>query len=141
MVFSLLFFFILLLSLNLFFFFLMIRRPPRSTLFPYTTLFRSRSPPTATPRSGWKARTPLPCRARPPSRGRSGCRRSSTAATGPRWRGAAAARAPRAGTSARGALPPDHPERGDHQEREQGDHDPHRDLHGGTEPCEQGIAR
>src|SRR5947199_9189881 len=29
----------------LFFFFLMIRRPPRSTLFPYTTLFRSRSPP------------------------------------------------------------------------------------------------
>src|SRR5260370_36728744 len=32
---SLLFFF--------FFFFLMIRRPPRSTLFPYTTLFRSRS--------------------------------------------------------------------------------------------------
>src|SRR5438046_7901169 len=28
--------------LSLFFFFLMIRRPPRSTLFPYTTLFRSR---------------------------------------------------------------------------------------------------
>src|SRR2546430_16708893 len=27
--------------LALFFFFLMIRRPPRSTLFPYTTLFRS----------------------------------------------------------------------------------------------------
>src|SRR3712207_8677089 len=26
-----------------FFFFLMIRRPPRSTLFPYTTLFRSRN--------------------------------------------------------------------------------------------------
>src|SRR2546422_11545269 len=26
---------------SLFFFFLMIRRPPRSTLFPYTTLFRS----------------------------------------------------------------------------------------------------
>src|SRR2546426_7025044 len=26
----------------MFFFFLMIRRPPRSTLFPYTTLFRSR---------------------------------------------------------------------------------------------------
>src|SRR3712207_9574783 len=25
-----------------YFFFLMIRRPPRSTLFPYTTLFRSR---------------------------------------------------------------------------------------------------
>src|SRR2546429_7662910 len=29
--------------LSFFFFFLMIRRPPRSTLFPYTTLFRSRS--------------------------------------------------------------------------------------------------
>src|SRR5471030_3391177 len=28
----------------LFFFFLMIRRPPRSTLFPYTTLFRSWAP-------------------------------------------------------------------------------------------------
>src|SRR3989442_8015007 len=28
--------------LEFFFFFLMIRRPPRSTLFPYTTLFRSR---------------------------------------------------------------------------------------------------
>src|SRR3712207_7754432 len=26
---------------DIFFFFLMIRRPPRSTLFPYTTLFRS----------------------------------------------------------------------------------------------------
>src|ERR1041384_8738313 len=33
-----------------FFFFLMIRRPPRSTLFPYTTLFRSRS-------SGWLCRS------------------------------------------------------------------------------------
>src|SRR5258705_1621427 len=29
------------LFLDFFFFFLMIRRPPRSTLFPYTTLFRS----------------------------------------------------------------------------------------------------
>src|SRR5258708_34613412 len=28
-------------ALSLIFFFLMIRRPPRSTLFPYTTLFRS----------------------------------------------------------------------------------------------------
>src|SRR6266540_5343742 len=33
----------LFLLLPFFFFFLMIRRPPRSTLFPYTTLFRSRS--------------------------------------------------------------------------------------------------
>src|SRR2546422_6697921 len=38
----------------LFFFFLMIRRPPRSTLFPYTTLFRSLS----------GARHPEPHRAR-----------------------------------------------------------------------------
>src|SRR2546429_1013705 len=30
-------------SLPSYFFFLMIRRPPRSTLFPYTTLFRSES--------------------------------------------------------------------------------------------------
>src|SRR2546426_5193415 len=34
----------------LYFFFLMIRRPPRSTLFPYTTLFRSRPDP-AEPRA------------------------------------------------------------------------------------------
>src|SRR5215475_15099377 len=32
---------LLFLLLFFFFFFLMIRRPPRSTLFPYTTLFRS----------------------------------------------------------------------------------------------------
>src|SRR3712207_8255667 len=31
--------------MDFFFFFLMIRRPPRSTLFPYTTLFRSFSAP------------------------------------------------------------------------------------------------
>src|SRR5258707_10886104 len=31
----------LFLLFSVFFFFLMIRRPPRSTLFPYTTLFRS----------------------------------------------------------------------------------------------------
>src|SRR5947199_5698013 len=30
-----------------YFFFFRIRRPPRSTLFPYTTLFRSRSPSQA----------------------------------------------------------------------------------------------
>src|SRR6266536_3993111 len=32
------------LHFSIFFFFLMIRRPPRSTLFPYTTLFRSHRP-------------------------------------------------------------------------------------------------
>src|SRR3712207_9112780 len=35
--------------LTVYFFFLMIRRPPRSTLFPYTTLFRS-EPARACPR-------------------------------------------------------------------------------------------
>src|SRR4051812_50005581 len=46
----------------IFFFFLMIRRPPRSTLFPYTTLFRSRAP-RAVPghrRAGSRAACPLP---------------------------------------------------------------------------------
>src|SRR6185369_17579639 len=62
--------------INNLFFFLMIRRPPRSTLFPYTTLFRSRraTPPAcagsrcaaggnrarrgagSTPRAGGRAR-------------------------------------------------------------------------------------
>src|SRR3989442_7758912 len=49
--------------LLLFFFFLMIRRPPRSTLFPYTTLFRShleRTPDVDQPAAG----------VRPPERGR-----------------------------------------------------------------------
>src|SRR5256885_9462863 len=32
----------------------MIRRPPRSTLFPYTTLFRSTAPPSGTPAAGNK---------------------------------------------------------------------------------------
>src|SRR5256885_12247752 len=49
----------------LFFFFLMIRRPPRSTLFPYTTLFRS-----------------VPCRCPRPSR------------SAPAWRLRAAGSAP-----------------------------------------------
>src|SRR5271165_7271368 len=48
-----------------FFFFLMIRRPPRSTLFPYTTLFRS-SKPAPNPRkpqlSNCKGRTFLSAR-------------------------------------------------------------------------------
>src|SRR5438105_8701625 len=35
-----------------FFFFLMIRRPPRSTLFPYTTLFRSFYPRRSQPSCG-----------------------------------------------------------------------------------------
>src|SRR5712664_4292435 len=50
----------------LFFFFLMIRRPPRSTLFPYTTLFRSRS------------RRPSPRGCAPCGRGSPGRDRKST---------------------------------------------------------------
>src|SRR2546422_6508299 len=38
----------------------MIRRPPRSTLFPYTTLFRSAIPETARP-----CARPIPCRVAP----------------------------------------------------------------------------
>src|SRR5436190_11118271 len=41
-------------SFSYFFFVLMIRRPPRSTLFPYTTLFRSRR----TTRSWWRRAGP-----------------------------------------------------------------------------------
>src|SRR6516225_10306819 len=45
-------------SSSVFFFFLMIRRPPRSTLFPYTTLFRSpAAAPGPTP-STWAGRSP-----------------------------------------------------------------------------------
>src|SRR5438034_5584974 len=45
------------------FFFLMLRRPPRSTLFPYTTLFRSRADPAQ--RSAGRERSlPLASRGR-----------------------------------------------------------------------------
>src|SRR2546425_5415045 len=47
-------------SVTMFLFFLMIRRPPRSTLFPYTTLFRSRT--AWRPSSSSPGRT---CRASP----------------------------------------------------------------------------
>src|SRR6267143_5977582 len=57
-------------SLLFFFFFLMIRRPPRSTLFPYTTLFRSpghaadgdgdhRAPALVPAQGGARAASPL----------------------------------------------------------------------------------
>src|SRR6266536_4957691 len=45
----------------LFFFFLMIRRPPRSTLFPYTTLFRS---PRASTSGSARPGRGRPCRSR-----------------------------------------------------------------------------
>src|SRR6266496_5363846 len=47
---------------SLLFFFLMIRRPPRSTLFPYTTLFRSGQPTTCTARRSPGARCSWPDR-------------------------------------------------------------------------------
>src|SRR5579883_938762 len=51
------FYFIYVHVVFVFLFFLMIRRPPRSTLFPYTTLFRSaQSPPS--PESPPTAATP-----------------------------------------------------------------------------------
>src|SRR5260221_2020778 len=52
------------LSPNLFFFFLMIRRPPRSTLFPYTTLFRSgcRRPDQGHRGAAARHRACAPCR-------------------------------------------------------------------------------
>src|SRR5438034_11340715 len=45
------------------FFFLLIRRPPTSTLFPYTTLFRSRRAWRRTPRAstGWDIERWLRC--------------------------------------------------------------------------------
>src|SRR5258708_25160144 len=48
--------FFIVLIYRFFFFFLMIRRPPRSTLFPYTTLFRSHPGARAAPgRAGGRA--------------------------------------------------------------------------------------
>src|SRR2546423_11330370 len=46
---SIFFFFFVVSLCTIFFFFLMIRRPPRSTLFPYTTLFRSGLDPCIAP--------------------------------------------------------------------------------------------
>src|SRR3712207_8047652 len=46
------------------FFFLMIRRPPRSTLFPYTTLFRSRPLRRWPPRCGGRGGALQPRQAR-----------------------------------------------------------------------------
>src|SRR2546429_7085779 len=61
--------------LVVFFFFLMIRRPPRSTLFPYTTLFRSGV--RAAPRPGRRA----------PGRDRPGGLPGPGTANGPRGSG------------------------------------------------------
>src|SRR3989442_5480585 len=57
--------------LLLFFFFLMIRRPPRSTLFPYTTLFRSVPAGCGQRRAAASVRPPGRRGALAPHRGRS----------------------------------------------------------------------
>src|SRR5439155_24569921 len=49
-----------LLSIYSLFFFFIIRRPPRSTLFPYTTLFRSRAAPSQARRRGRGGRAARP---------------------------------------------------------------------------------
>src|SRR3712207_7732448 len=61
----------------MFFFFLMIRRPPRSTLFPYTTLFRSPQPRFSAP-AGKETFT-----GRRPRRRRAGPRRGASRGTRP----------------------------------------------------------
>src|SRR5215216_7238128 len=65
------------------FFFLMIRRPPRSTLFPYTTLFRSRAglrtlPPKAAPRAKRRGLVPALSQSRLPARDRKSTRLNSS---------------------------------------------------------------
>src|SRR5260221_6056013 len=61
----------------LFFFFLMIRRPPRSTLFPYTTLFRSECRARCEPAARTQAQGALP---RPAGSGSGAAGRSTCAA-------------------------------------------------------------
>src|SRR3989454_12122341 len=83
----------------------MIRRPPRSTLFPYTTLFRSTSPSGCSPRAPRKTR----------SRGR--C--SSTPCTTPCARGRGLSwRSRRCSSSRTGGHPPGVPIRGPETHRQ-----------------------
>src|SRR3989454_5045468 len=87
----------------------MIRRPPRSTLFPYTTLFRSRRTPRATPGRRAAARPRRAAPAGRPQRGQRPGRRARGAgdgrAPGPHHRGPAlvsgSAAPPRAGARGR----------------------------------------
>src|SRR2546422_5235111 len=60
-----------------FFFFLMIRRPPRSTLFPYTTLFRSLKPVSVRLLGGLDG-NPAPLACSPPRRDRKSTRLNSS---------------------------------------------------------------
>src|SRR6266480_1925734 len=78
-----------------FFFFLMIRRPPRSTLFPYTTLFRSRSAPSSARARRLLRAGPTPPAPSPP------CRRGRQRASPPREPCATARRRARRARAAR----------------------------------------
>src|SRR5436309_8162288 len=60
------------------FFFLMIRRPPRSTLFPYTTLFRSRKTKCDERTAGRRRRPAWSSLGRPPHRDRKSTRLNSS---------------------------------------------------------------
>src|SRR2546429_7822133 len=85
-----------------FFFFLMIRRPPRSTLFPYTTLFRSH----ARRRRAGRLRAPR-TRARGPHRARGRGDRAGDRSPAPLVPGRGVARARGAG-EAGAAGDPEH---------------------------------
>src|SRR5207248_10107891 len=55
------------------FVFLLIRRPPAPTLFPYTTLFRSRWPPRRAAANATSRRAPTSCRSSCPRASRGAC--------------------------------------------------------------------
>src|SRR5215510_12159687 len=72
------FFFFIFFIFFFFFFFLMIRRPPRSTLFPYTTLFRSRGPSRCPSSGRCGPSPPSPASTRPDSKDRKSTRLNSS---------------------------------------------------------------
>ena len=84
------------------FFFLMIRRPPRSTLFPYTTLFRSRtSARTVFQSQSRKSPTPIPARPAASRRDSSSSQASSSAPLAASALAAASPETPRPRTAIR----------------------------------------
>src|SRR5215216_7789765 len=92
----------------LIFFFLMIRRPPRSTLFPYTTLFRSRGRPPDQPAAGNDSGTDRRAGGRRAAHTRAGAAISGTARQRPGSAGERHRRRPRAQPLARPAVRRDH---------------------------------
>src|SRR6266511_1143338 len=94
----------------------MIRRPPRSTLFPYTTLFRARPPPGRWHRASWTWSTPSPALAA----GRERIGHGPTTATG---RSPSPREARKLHGSRASGRPPRHPHRSD--EGNERHRDPH----------------